>query len=323
MAQVNPIAGVWLPYWIRANHGRTLEAVNPMRTSLQLASLGDFDTLKLVGGVTRKTNAVAVEGILQTGLRSDFDNKGRLTRGRSSIMCYIWGSVDQVRDTFLQRSSGNVRVVIDVGEWWNQLGSESFDKFNIGVKVFVIAGGAVLFDNIDPYIATVLPLTVVSKVMMNHQVSDDFIRRVQEVQDQDDAEYGRNRNTAKLRAGWFNIFSPELARAGMPPADSSAFIFSEHKTLECRYVNTMRDIKTPQMGTPDAEFPAWVYSSDAISHDEMYATFRQRRVKSKNWRMTRELELTRSSRDMRGVASMTLPRLICPAPSSFASRVIV
>jgi hypothetical protein len=51
-----------------------------MRTSLHLSCVQDFDALKLVGSVTHKTNGVAVEGILQTGLRNGFDNKGRYVR---------------------------------------------------------------------------------------------------------------------------------------------------------------------------------------------------------------------------------------------------
>jgi hypothetical protein len=100
--------------------------------------------------------------------------------------------------------------------------------------MFVSVGGAVLFANVNPYIATLLPLTVMSKIMMNHPMSTDFIRRIQRVQDQDDFAYGRNHNTTKLRAGCINIFSPELARNGMPPADTSTFVYGEYTSIECR-----------------------------------------------------------------------------------------
>jgi hypothetical protein len=53
MAHVNPVAGVRIPCWIRANHGHMLEGANPMRTSLQLSCVQDFDTLKLVGSGAR------------------------------------------------------------------------------------------------------------------------------------------------------------------------------------------------------------------------------------------------------------------------------
>jgi hypothetical protein len=44
MAQANPIAGVRVPYFLRANHERTLKGVNPMRACLQLSIIHDFDT---------------------------------------------------------------------------------------------------------------------------------------------------------------------------------------------------------------------------------------------------------------------------------------
>jgi hypothetical protein len=162
-----------------------------------------------VGSVTRKTNPVAVKGILQTGLRSDFDNKGRLARGRTGVMCNVWGSIGHVENTFIQRHTGNVHVVVDVNEWWLQLGAQCFDKFDVGVKAFVSAGSAVVFANVNPYLTTILPLTVVSKIMIHHPMSIDFIRRTQQVQDQDDAVCGRNHNTLKFWAGWINIYSPE------------------------------------------------------------------------------------------------------------------
>jgi hypothetical protein len=88
---------------------------------------------------------------------------------------------------------------------------------------------------------------------------------VEEVQDQDDAECGRNHNTAKLRAGWFNIFSPELAMNGMPPADDAVFIFAECKALICEHMNTMGDVKTLQMGIRNTEFPEWVCGSSTLA----------------------------------------------------------
>jgi hypothetical protein len=68
-----------------------------MRTSLQLSCVQDFDALKLVGSVTRETNGVAVEGVLQTGLRNDFDNEESLARGRTAVVCDVWGSIGKSR----------------------------------------------------------------------------------------------------------------------------------------------------------------------------------------------------------------------------------
>jgi hypothetical protein len=137
MAQANPTTGVWIPYFLRANHGRTLEGVNTMRTCLQLSIFQDFDTFQMVGSVTHKTNPVAFKGILRTGLRNDFDNKGRLARGRTGVMCNVWGSIGQVKNTFIQRLAGNVRVVTDINEWWLQFGTQCFNKFDVGAKAFV------------------------------------------------------------------------------------------------------------------------------------------------------------------------------------------
>jgi hypothetical protein len=278
MAQVSPITGVRAPYFLRANRGRTLKGVNPMRTSLQLSIIRDFDTLKLVGSVTHKTNGVAAKGILQTGLRNDFVNRGRLARGRTGVVCNIWGSIDQVKNTFIQRHTENVRVVIDINEWWLQFGTQCFNRFDVGVKAFVSTGGAV-FANVKPYITTILPLTVVSKIMMRRPMSADFIRRIQQVQGQDDVVCGRNHITTKLRAGWINIFSLDLAMNGMPPADTWAFVHGEHTLIQGQYLNTMGDVKTPQLGDASTEWPSWVNSSETITNDEMYNISWKHRVR--------------------------------------------
>jgi hypothetical protein len=229
--------------------------------------------------VTRETNCAAVEGILQTGLRNDFDNKGRLASGRTGVVCNIWGSIGQVENTFIRRHTRNVHVVIDINEWWIQFGAQCLNRFDVGVKAFASAGGAVVFVNVNPYLATILPLTVVSEIMMRRAMSVDFIRRTQQVQDQDDAVRGRNHSTLKLRAGWINIYSPELATNGMPPADAQPFVRGEHTSIQCQHLNTMGDAKTPQMGHASTEWPSWVCSSETITNDEMCDISWARRVR--------------------------------------------
>jgi hypothetical protein len=56
------------------------------------------------------------------------------------------------------------------------------NRFDVGVKAFVSAGGAMVFAIVSPYITTILPLGVVSKIMMRHPMSEEFIRRIQRVQ---------------------------------------------------------------------------------------------------------------------------------------------
>jgi hypothetical protein len=117
--------------------------------------------------------------------------------------------------------------------------------------MFVSAAGAALFANVNPYIATVLPLSVVSKIMTNHPANEEFVRNVQDVQDRDGAKYGRNHNPSKLRAGCFNIFSPELAKNGMPPADNSVFVFSECEKITCRYLEYHGGYRNPSDGNTE------------------------------------------------------------------------
>jgi hypothetical protein len=81
--------------------------------------------------------------------------------------------------------------------------------------------------------------------------------------------YGRNHNTRKLRAGWINIYLLELAMNGLRPADTHMFIHGEHSTLQCQYLITMGDMKTPQMGYETTEWPSWVYSSETVADKEM------------------------------------------------------
>jgi hypothetical protein len=111
-------------------------------------------------------------------------------------------------------------------------------------------------------------MTVATKVVTRYLVSGDFVRRVQESKT-------KNQNAAKLRVGWFNIFSPELAERSVPLADNRMFITTERKVVACQYVNAMEDMRTPQMGTPNKEYQEWVFSTDALSTDDMAYTMEQ------------------------------------------------
>jgi hypothetical protein len=54
------------PCWIAAKHRRSIKSANPMRAGLQLSCIQGFNTLRLVGNVTRKTNSTAVKSIMRT-----------------------------------------------------------------------------------------------------------------------------------------------------------------------------------------------------------------------------------------------------------------
>jgi hypothetical protein len=83
VTQTNPCAGVRVPCWLGCKRGHSIKTVNPMRTALLLTFTDGFETIKMVGQVTHKTNDVAVAGILGKGLRNDAgDNEGR-----SGVMC--------------------------------------------------------------------------------------------------------------------------------------------------------------------------------------------------------------------------------------------
>jgi hypothetical protein len=56
MCQVNPYAGIKIPYWIGCEHGHSLKTVNLLRTSLLLIDHGNFNAIGMVGDVTRETN---------------------------------------------------------------------------------------------------------------------------------------------------------------------------------------------------------------------------------------------------------------------------
>jgi hypothetical protein len=83
MAQVNTYAGVKIPCWISAKHGRSIKSVNPMHAGLRFICLPTSNALQLVGNVTHKTNAIAVKAIIQSGLRNDFNERGE-QQGRTA-----------------------------------------------------------------------------------------------------------------------------------------------------------------------------------------------------------------------------------------------
>jgi hypothetical protein len=48
-----------------------------------------------------------------------------------------------------------------------------------------------------------------------------------------------------------------------------AFIHGEHTSIQCRYLETMADMMTPQMGHATTEWPSWIYNSETITSNGM------------------------------------------------------
>jgi hypothetical protein len=62
---VNTFAGVEIPCWVAAKHGRSISSVKPMRVGLHLFETVEFNTLLLLGKVTRETSVRIARGIMQ------------------------------------------------------------------------------------------------------------------------------------------------------------------------------------------------------------------------------------------------------------------
>jgi hypothetical protein len=220
-----------------------------MRAGLQLTCAQGFDTIRLVGNVARKTNATAVKSIMQNGLRNDFNEKGE-RQGRTGVMADPWGHGDRRENLYMQCEKGNVRVLMSITQWWNLFGTHYYDRPRCGVRVFVAGSGVLLFANVNPYIAAVLPIGVLAKVMMRYPVNDASARtmRASGVRDPDDPMCGSDRTMQACRRGWFSIFSRPLADESLPPADAQIRIRGEQEDVCYQFVNTIGDIDTPQMG---------------------------------------------------------------------------
>jgi hypothetical protein len=90
-----------------------------------------------------------------------------------------------------------------------------------GVRAFITGAGAVLFTNVDPYIATVMPVTVISRIMMRYQADDHFARLMRAAGVRDSETYGLDVES-HYKTGWFNMLSPSLAAECLPPANAKA-----------------------------------------------------------------------------------------------------
>jgi hypothetical protein len=100
-------------------------------------------------------------------------------------------------------------------------GTHDYDDRGCGVRLYATVSGALLFANVDPYVATVISAEVLAKVMRRHPVDDSFARTMLDsgVQDSDDPMYGSARTTPACRRDWFSVSRP-LADKSLPPADA-------------------------------------------------------------------------------------------------------
>jgi hypothetical protein len=228
-----------------------------------------FNTLEQVGNVTRKTNAVAVKGIMQSGLRSDFNQRGD-QRGRTGVMANPFGNGDLCKNMCLQRGEGRVRILISMHLWWHMFGIH--EDRSCDVRVYAAGSGALLFANVNPYIATVISTDLFVKVLMHHAVNDSFTRTMREsgVQDSDDPTYGSACPMPAYRRNWFSVFSRPLADASLPPADTHTQVEGEDETIHFQCLSITGNIHTPQMGIDSKNYPwKWLYSSDTASFADM------------------------------------------------------
>jgi hypothetical protein len=162
MCQVNPYAGIKIPHWFACKHGHSLKVVNPMRTSLLIMSTPELDMIPFIGEPAHKANDGAMPGILAQGLRSD--PGGEIAR--TGIMCDPYGPNEDRTNTFTQRERGNVHVVVHCHEWWIEHGRHRLEHPDVAVYCLITGAGALLFANVDPYTATVLPMSCIRSVWM-------------------------------------------------------------------------------------------------------------------------------------------------------------
>jgi hypothetical protein len=102
MTQVDAYAGFEIPCWLGCNRGRLIKSANPVRIALQLTCLTGFNTLAMVGNVTRKSDDKAMKGIVCNGLRDDYDEKGK-PQDRAAIVADPSGATDKCENLYLQR----------------------------------------------------------------------------------------------------------------------------------------------------------------------------------------------------------------------------
>jgi hypothetical protein len=242
VCQGNPYTGIKIPFWFACKHGRSLEMVYPLRTSLLIMDTPELDLLPFVGEPTRKPNDKAMAGILAHGLRNEPGGK----IGRTAIMCDPFGPNDDRANMFFQRERDNVYVVVYVRVWWVTHAKCRLAHPNVGVSCLATGAGAILFANVNPYIATVIPMSSVSAVWMRYPFGDHLSRAMR--LGSNPGDYGA-RLGPKCRIGWFSIWGLDLTHENcLPPRGGVLIIRGRSIDIHYRYLPTVHDIYTPQKG---------------------------------------------------------------------------
>jgi hypothetical protein len=154
------------------------------------------------------------------------------------------------------------------------LGEQFYYHTETGVRAFVTGVGAVLFTNVDPYIATVIPVTVIRRIVMRYPVDDRFARQTRAARVRDSETYGLDLET-RCETGWCNMFFPTLGAECSPPADAQVRSQGEILNVNYQYLVSIGHIETPQMGVPNDQHPSWLHSSCTLPARRVTALVRE------------------------------------------------
>jgi hypothetical protein len=119
-----------------------------------------------------------------------------------------------------------------------------------GVRAFTTGAGAVLFANVNPYIATVLPTRVLTAIWTHYPIDDHFSKKMR---------------ASQFKIGWCSIWSLTLAEKCLPPADERIEIWGQTLDVHYKYIPTIRDITKPQIGLINEVHPTWLHASCTLS----------------------------------------------------------
>jgi hypothetical protein len=147
---------------------------------------------------------------LRNGLRNDYDETGK-QRGCAAIAAGPWGAPDKCENLYLQRERGNVHIIIAMDVWREHLSKQFYYHKETGVRAFITGAGAVLFANVDPHIATVIPVRVLRGIVMNYPIGDHFAGQMRAAGVQDPEAYVQNLET-QYKTRWINMFSDSCSR---------------------------------------------------------------------------------------------------------------
>jgi hypothetical protein len=206
-------------------------------------------------------------GILAHGLRNDVGGEV----GRAAVARDPFGPNDALSNMFLQRERGNVCVVVYLPEWWQSHGKWHLVRPNVGVYCLTTGAGAILFANVSPYIATVIPMSCVSAIWMRYPFGDHFSRAMRLGSNPDGCEYGALLGP-KHRTRWFSVRGPELTHQDcLPPRDGVLIIRGRTLDVHYQYLPIVANIDAPQQGVKNDADPDWLMGSCTLKDDDAAA----------------------------------------------------